>query len=87
MISILITQIIGGYYHVLALTDDGKLYTWGCNGNGQLGIGNTNTSNVPARVGNNLGRCVLCVFMLLFICAVLTVDGITCVTQKLYVIV
>jgi len=44
---------------VLALTDDGKLYTWGCNGNGQLGNGNTSTSNVPVQVGNNLERWVL----------------------------
>ena len=52
-------QIIGGYYHVLALTDDGKLYTWGYNNNGQLGNGSTSSSNVPVQVGNNLERWVL----------------------------
>ena len=51
-------QIVGGYYHVLASTDDGLLYAWGYNSNGQLGTGNTNNSNVPVQVGKNLGRYV-----------------------------
>ena len=41
---------------MLALTDDGLLYTWGYNSNGQLGTGNTTGSNVPVQVGNSLGR-------------------------------
>ena len=49
-------QIVGGINHVLALTDDGLLYTWGYNSNGQLGTGNTTGSNVPVQVGNSLGR-------------------------------
>ena len=43
---------------MLASTDDGLLYAWGYNNNGQLGTGNTNSSNVPVQVGNNLGRYV-----------------------------
>lgn len=33
--------------HTLVLTDTNKVYTWGLNGNGQLGIGNTNTVSGP----------------------------------------
>ena len=51
-------QIVGGLNYVLALTDDGLLYAWGYNNNGQLGTGNTNSSNVPVQVGNTLGRYV-----------------------------
>ena len=51
-------QIVGGPCHVLALTDDGLLYAWGYNSNGQLGTGNTNSSSVPVQVGNTLGRYV-----------------------------
>ena len=51
-------QIVGGLSYVLALTDDGLLYAWGYNNNGQLGTGNTNSSNVPVQVGNTLGRYV-----------------------------
>ena len=51
-------QIVCGSYHVLALTDDGLLYAWGYNNYGQLGIGSTNSSNIPVQVGNNLGRYV-----------------------------
>ena len=62
------TQIVGGYNYVLALTDDGKLYAWGYNGNGQLGIGSTTYSTVPVQVGSKFGRCVL-IFMY-FTCVV-----------------
>ena len=51
-------QIIGGSYHVLALTKDGKLYSWGHNEYGQLGIGTTTCSTVPVQVGNHLGRSI-----------------------------
>ena len=55
---VMILQIVGGVSHVLAVTDDGLLYTWGNNANGQLGTGNTSHSNIPIQVGNNLGRYV-----------------------------
>jgi len=51
-------QVIGGSYHVLALTKDGKLYSWGHNEYGQLGIGTTTCSIVPVQVGDHLGKCV-----------------------------
>lgn len=34
-----------------AITTTGKLYTWGYNGNTELGNGNTNTQVAPARIG------------------------------------
>ena len=38
-----------GYYYtsVYAITESGKLYGWGRNGNGQLGLGNTTQQNTP----------------------------------------
>ncbi|KAJ8917839.1 hypothetical protein NQ315_010751 [Exocentrus adspersus] len=37
--GIKITQIAAGGWHSCALSKDGDLYTWGWNGNGQLGLG------------------------------------------------
>lgn len=34
-----ITQISAGGWHSCAVSKDGDLYTWGWNGNGQLGLG------------------------------------------------
>jgi alpha-tubulin suppressor-like RCC1 family protein len=36
--------------HSLALRDDGRMYAWGQNYNGQLGIGNRNNQSVPQQV-------------------------------------
>ena len=40
-------KIVGGYNHFLALGVDGKVYTWGYNGYGQLSTGNTANSASP----------------------------------------
>ena len=40
-----IVKIAVGSDHVLALADNGKVYAWGANGNGQLGQNNTNSSS------------------------------------------
>lgn len=37
--GIKITQISAGGWHCCAVSKDGDLYTWGWNGNGQLGLG------------------------------------------------
>uniref|UniRef100_A0A672G0W4 RCC1 and BTB domain-containing protein 1-like n=1 Tax=Salarias fasciatus TaxID=181472 RepID=A0A672G0W4_SALFA len=40
-----------------ALLDSGKIYSWGSNGNGQLGIGNTATQLKPAHLDARRGLC------------------------------
>jgi RCC1 and BTB domain-containing protein len=42
-----VVMISCGYYHSMALTECGHVYSWGSNGFGQLGIGNTVDSNEP----------------------------------------
>ena len=38
------------YFSVYALTEDGSLYAWGNNSDGQLGIGNTDNQTKPVKV-------------------------------------
>ena len=45
-----IVQMAAGQYHVLVLANDGKLYAWGRNSNGQLGNGTTTSSATPVAV-------------------------------------
>ncbi|BDR54015.1 hypothetical protein KIMH_01260 [Bombiscardovia apis] len=37
--------VIAGYYHTIAIDEDGNIYSWGCNSNGQLGNGSNGTGN------------------------------------------
>src|SRR5258705_2502785 len=39
-----------GATHAVVLTDGGVVWTWGSNGNGQLGIGNTTSKYEPTEV-------------------------------------
>ena len=39
-----------GTYHVVALSEDGKVYTWGHNNYGQLGTGDTRAKYIPVEV-------------------------------------
>ncbi len=41
-------EIAAGDYHTCGLTDDNKVYCWGRNDQGQLGIGSTVNNSVPA---------------------------------------
>ncbi len=48
-----ITKIAAGGFHNLALSSDGLLYCWGIGTHGELGNGNTITSNLPVAVTMN----------------------------------
>lgn len=55
-----VTDVRAGGSFTLALTSDGQVHSWGGNGSGQLGIGSTTRSLVPALVGGSLsGRNVV----------------------------
>jgi len=45
-----IKKIAANQHHSLALTEDGKIFAWGLNLSGQLGIGTQNDSNIPVQV-------------------------------------
>ena len=46
-------KIYAGFHHSMALTSDGKLYGWGNNEFGQLGIGSKVDQSVPIIVQDN----------------------------------
>ncbi|XP_014392681.1 PREDICTED: RCC1 and BTB domain-containing protein 1 isoform X2 [Myotis davidii] len=48
--SVCVNQIVCGYAHTLALTDEGLLYAWGANTYGQLGTGNKNNLLSPTHI-------------------------------------
>lgn len=45
-----VTAIAAGGAHTCAVGSNGGLWCWGCNNQGQLGIGNTNDQDIPVRV-------------------------------------
>ncbi|XP_030225248.1 RCC1 and BTB domain-containing protein 1 isoform X1 [Gadus morhua] len=45
-----VQQVVAGYAHCLALTDEGALYAWGANTCGQLGTGNKSNQHSPVQV-------------------------------------
>lgn len=49
-----VTDVRAGGSFTLALTSDGQVHSWGGNGSGQLGIGSTTRSLLPALVGGSL---------------------------------
>ncbi|KAM0728094.1 RCC1 and BTB domain-containing protein 1 [Formica fusca] len=56
LIGVVIIKVVCGYAHTLALTDEGKLYVWGGNSYGQLGIGNKTNACNPVLVTHEMGR-------------------------------
>jgi len=44
------TAVFAGAQHTIALRDDGTLWTWGINAQGQLGINNTSNQSTPLQV-------------------------------------
>ncbi|XP_067438721.1 RCC1 and BTB domain-containing protein 1 isoform X1 [Thunnus thynnus] len=53
-----IHQVVSGYGHCLALTDEGLLYAWGANTYGQLGTGNKSNSLTPVQIMADKERIV-----------------------------
>jgi uncharacterized protein (TIGR03437 family) len=51
--------IAAGGAHSLALKSDGTVWAWGLNAAGQLGNGNTSSSNVPAQVNGLTGAVAI----------------------------
>lgn len=49
-----IMKVFVAQYHSCALTNDGQMFCWGYNGQGQLGTGDDIDSPVPVRVGGAL---------------------------------
>ena len=47
-----VTDISMGWYHSCALKNDGRVYCWGLNDEGQLGNGSTTDSNIPIQVSS-----------------------------------
>jgi alpha-tubulin suppressor-like RCC1 family protein len=47
------SQISTSFGHNLALKNDGSLWGWGDNGQGQLGDGTTNDMSVPTMIGTD----------------------------------
>ena len=45
-----VTEITAGGYHTCALISNGTISCWGFNQNGQIGNGNTNTTNTPIAI-------------------------------------
>ncbi len=43
-----------GYSHSAAVTENGGLYMWGENSEGQLGTGDTNNSNIPVKIMDDI---------------------------------
>lgn len=49
-------QVVCGYAHTLALTDEGFVYSWGANSYGQLGTGNKSNQAVPTLINMDKER-------------------------------
>ncbi|XP_066449717.1 RCC1 and BTB domain-containing protein 1-like [Eleutherodactylus coqui] len=55
--QVCIVQIVCGYSHTMGLTDQGYLYSWGANTNGQPGIGNKSNQVSPVKVETHERFC------------------------------
>ncbi|XP_047433036.1 RCC1 and BTB domain-containing protein 1 isoform X2 [Mugil cephalus] len=53
-----VQQVVSGYGHCLALTDEGLLYAWGANTYGQLGTGNKSNQLSPVQIMADKERVV-----------------------------
>ncbi|KAF4369739.1 hypothetical protein F8388_018796 [Cannabis sativa] len=55
-------EVACGGYHTCVLSSGGKLYTWGSNENGCLGIGTTMVFHQPERVQGPFSECIVSQF-------------------------
>jgi alpha-tubulin suppressor-like RCC1 family protein len=53
------TLIVTKYWHSMALTDTGRVYTWGRNGNGQLGDNTIADKHVPTEITSRITGTVI----------------------------
>ncbi|CAG2163500.1 unnamed protein product [Oppiella nova] len=53
-----VSKVVCGFGHTLVLTDDGQLYTFGRNSNGELGTGNNTLQTIPYKLDAKLGRFI-----------------------------
>jgi hypothetical protein len=51
--NIVISQIKAGNHFVIAVAQNGELYSWGDNSKGQLGLGDYDQRNVPTKINFN----------------------------------
>jgi alpha-tubulin suppressor-like RCC1 family protein len=52
LLGITITDIACGMYHNLVLGSNGQIFSWGYNGRGELGVGDTSTRNTPTLISS-----------------------------------
>ena len=50
LITVTISDIAVGYEHILALSSDGDIYSWGRGKNGRLGHGDQETQTKPVKI-------------------------------------
>lgn len=72
-----IVQLVAGFYHSMALTSQGRLYAWGENAYGELGIGNriARTRPVLVQMGPLAGKSIVELHAGVWTSWVLTSDG------------
>jgi alpha-tubulin suppressor-like RCC1 family protein len=54
-----VVAVAGGWYHSIALKNDGTVWAWGNNWAGQLGDGTTTQRNIPAQVSGLTGMAAI----------------------------
>lgn len=50
--SLKIAAISAGYYHSMAIDENGNIFTWGCGASGRLGNASTANSNIPVAISS-----------------------------------